>query len=83
MPVSILVAAVTVAVVFRYEVHRLGVIDLVQDRWAGTVSACRIRGLGYSDCYPYLSAGMVSVPKPVKQMISDEEFNRLLDNAKP
>lgn len=81
MPITVLMATLMVATVFRYEVHHFGGLDLVQDRWAGTLSACRSDSRGYSGCVPYLTRGMTPISKST--VMSDEEFNRLLENAKP
>lgn len=89
LPASILMAAITVATQFRYEMHVQGRHVIVQDRWAGVAELCVPAGTGFSKCYPFLDAGMADISKPSESPnkaakgLSDEEFQELLGKVSP
>lgn len=82
LPLSILVVGGVMATVFRYETHASGMMVIVHDRWTGAVSRCAGGG-SQSRCLPLLSSGMKAIAKASAKpapRISDEEFQRLLEN---
>lgn len=66
LPSSIVIGCAMLAITFRYDMQpmRDGAIRMVVDRWAGSVKICTAKGRGYSECFPYLGAGMSPIPKP-------------------
>lgn len=66
LPGSIVIGCAMLAATLRYDMQPMneGAVRMVLDRWSGSVKICTAKGRGYSECFPYLGAGMSPIPKP-------------------